>query len=68
MDGNNVGNVGLDAKKRRCKRQSEHYSVGGVRFTNILEFKLEDISIVYANRWSCESAVNALISILNIAA
>jgi len=68
LEGNNVGNVGFDTKKRRHKCQSEHYSVGGVRCTNILKFKLEEISIVYANRWSCGSAVNALISILNSAA
>ena len=50
METANVGNVGLDAKKRRHQCKSEHYSVGGVRFTDTLEFKSEEFSIVYANR------------------
>jgi hypothetical protein len=64
----NVGNVGLDAKKRRHQCESEHYSVGGVRFTDTLEFKLEQFSCVRAYRRRCGSAVNTVVFIFNSAA
>jgi hypothetical protein len=48
LESANVGYVSFEVKKSRQKRESEHYSVGGVRFTDILEFKLEEFSIVHA--------------------
>jgi hypothetical protein len=48
LESANVGYVSFKVKKSRQKRESKHYSVGSVRFTDILEFKIEEISIVHA--------------------